>query len=167
MKMPWIFFKFSHVPPLKKPGYATESEVFLLPVAKCQCVLFGAGLGLKYEVCGLLSILANWNPLTLLRGSPSGACLTDIVRPVTSDTATSRHQPLSHPEPQTLRPTPKPRDIFTKVFSEFHKIVEESGITEDQLSANRKHVWFFACNLRIERGTVFILTWLSAKCQYL
>ena len=40
-------------------------------------------------------------------------------------------------------------------------------ITEEQLSANRKHVCFFAYNLRMERGTVLILTWLSAQCQYL
>ena len=27
----------------------------------------------------------------------------------------------------------------------------------------RKHVWFFAYKLRMERGTVLILTWLSAQ----
>ena len=37
------------------------------------------------------------------------------------------------------------------------KIKRILGITED-LSANRKHVWFFAYNLRMERGTVLILT---------
>ena len=42
------------------------------------------------------------------------------------------------------------------------------GITEEQLNANRKHVWFFAyTNLRMERRTVFVLTSLSAQCQYL
>ena len=40
-------------------------------------------------------------------------------------------------------------------------------ITEKQLRANRKHVLFFAYNLRMERGTVLILTSLSAQCQYL
>ena len=41
------------------------------------------------------------------------------------------------------------------------------GIMEGELSANRKHVWFSAYNLRMERGTVLILTWLSAQYQYL
>ena len=30
-----------------------------------------------------------------------------------------------------------------------------------------KSVWFFAYNLRMERRTVLILTWLAAQCQYL
>ena len=41
------------------------------------------------------------------------------------------------------------------------------GITEEHSRTNRKHVWFFAYNLRMERGTVLILTSLSAQCQYL
>ena len=39
------------------------------------------------------------------------------------------------------------------------------GITEEQLSANRKHVCFFAYNFRMERGTVLIQTWLSAQSR--
>ena len=41
------------------------------------------------------------------------------------------------------------------------------GITEEHSRTNRKHVWFFEYKLRMGRGTVLILTWLSAQCQYL
>ena len=37
------------------------------------------------------------------------------------------------------------------------------GFLEEQLRTNRKHVFFFLYNLRMERGTV--LTSLSAQCQ--
>ena len=33
------------------------------------------------------------------------------------------------------------------------------GFKEEQLHANRKYVWFFAYNLRMERGIGLILTW--------
>ena len=48
-------------------------------------------------------------------------------------------------------------------------LFSKTGITEGELSANpnRKYVWFFAYNLRMERGKVLILAWLSAHCQYL
>ena len=41
------------------------------------------------------------------------------------------------------------------------------GFPEEHSRMNRKHVWFFAYNLRMERGTVLMLTSLSTQCQYL
>ena len=41
----------------------------------------------------------------------------------------------------------------------------KSGFPEEHSRMNRKHVWFFAYILRMERGTVLILTSLSAQCQ--
>ena len=41
------------------------------------------------------------------------------------------------------------------------------GFLEEHSRTNRKHVWFFVYNLRMEIGTVLILTSLSEKCQYL
>ena len=43
-------------------------------------------------------------------------------------------------------------------------LVEEAGLT---LKTNLKNVWFFTYYLRMERGTVLILTWLTAHYHYL
>ena len=41
----------------------------------------------------------------------------------------------------------------------------KTGFPEEHLRTNRKNVWFFAYNLRMERGTVLIQTSFSARCQ--
>ena len=63
--------------------------------------------------------------------------------------------------------------VYQKIYRvKFKFIIEyerlcfkKEGFTEGELSENRKHVWFFAYNLRMERGTVLMLTSLSALCQ--
>ena len=50
---------------------------------------------------------------------------------------------------------------------EFQFFRQNAGFPEELKRANRKHVWFFVYNIRMERDTLLILTWLSAQCQYL
>ena len=50
--------------------------------------------------------------------------------------------------------------IITEKLCFINKLMSHGanrGITEGELSVNRKHVWFFAYSLRMERGTVLIL----------
>ena len=39
------------------------------------------------------------------------------------------------------------------------------GFPEEHSRTNRKHIWFFENDMRMERGTVLMLTWLSAQFQ--
>ena len=58
--------------------------------------------------------------------------------------------------------------VIFKFIIEYERLCyKKEGFTDGELSANRKHVCFFAYDLRMERGTVMLLTWLSAQCQYL
>ena len=59
-----------------------------------------------------------------------------------------------------------PSSSYMKKIKHYLVLVEEmGGITEGEFSTNRKHVCFFAYDLRMERSTVLILTSMSAQCQ--
>ena len=60
--------------------------------------------------------------------------------------------------------------ILHCILLEHHIVMPDSiksifGFPEEHSRTNRKHIWFFAYDLRMERGTVLILTSLYAQCQ--